>query len=52
MSALPPKADILGIVAKSLLMTHSGHWLDYGFKSRINEKRGFRTHLLPRGGSD
>ena len=28
MSALPPKADILGAVAKSLLLTQSGHRLD------------------------
>ena len=28
MSALPPKADIFGVVVKSLLLTHSGHRLD------------------------
>ena len=28
MSALPPKADILRVVAKGLLMTLSGHSLD------------------------
>ena len=27
MSALPPKADLLGRHEKGLLMTQSGHWL-------------------------
>ena len=29
MSALPPKADILRVVTKGLLLTQSGHSLDY-----------------------
>ncbi len=35
MSALPPKADLLGGAAISLLMTQSGHWLDYGNKFKL-----------------
>ncbi len=30
MSALPPKADLLGRHGKGLLMTLSGHWLHAG----------------------
>jgi len=38
MSALPPKADILRAIAKGLLMTHSGHSLDYAIQWGVCRK--------------
>ncbi len=42
MSALPPKADILRAVAKSLLLTQSGHSLDYAIQQGCTENQCFR----------
>ncbi len=45
MSALPPKADILRIVAKCLLMTRSGHSLDYAVQQIGTEESGSSVNL-------
>jgi len=39
-SALPPKADLLGKHEKRLLLTHSGHSLDYGVQKMEARKAG------------
>ena len=41
MSALPPKADILGLVAKSLLLTQSGHSIKYENQQVETENQWF-----------
>ncbi len=46
MSALPPKADILRVVEKRLLMTLSGHSLDYAIQQVCTEHRGFLTAVM------
>ncbi len=43
MSALPPKADILGRHEKGLLMTRSRHSLDCRIQKWVYEKRDLRT---------
>jgi len=43
MSSLPPKADILGKYEKGLLMTQSGHSLDYTVQQRPNNRRAMKT---------
>ena len=40
MSALLPKADILGRHEKGLLLTHSGHSLDYAVQQIGTEESG------------
>ena len=42
MSALPPKADLLGRHGKGLLLTQSGHSLDYAIEEVGTERNRFR----------
>ena len=45
MSAIPPKADILRVVAKGLLLTQSGHSMDYAVEPIGTEESGSSVNL-------